>query len=80
MAGSLRAGGLGPAGAEQMVPVGEPAGSWSCRIFCQYVGPPEDNSHIHARVTTHIQHTQEKELPSVCSILKFNGIALSLSQ
>lgn len=27
VAGSLRAGGLGPAGAEQMVPVGGPAGS-----------------------------------------------------
>lgn len=59
VAGSLWAGGLGPAGAEQMVPVGGPAGSWSCKIFCQCVGPPEEKSHIHAGVTTHIRHTQE---------------------
>lgn len=60
----MRAGGLGLAGAEQMVPVGGPAGSWSCKIFCQCDGPPEDNRH--ASVTTHIRHTQVISVNSGC--------------
>lgn len=31
-----------------MAAAGGPAGSWSCRIFCQYVAPPEESSHMPA--------------------------------
>lgn len=71
--GSRRAGGLCLWGAEQMVAVGGPAGSWSCRIFCQSVAPPEENSHMpalflmaYARQEMHDEEQQQR-----CKMIHF---------